>query len=147
MSCLKIYGRWEIPACIPHNNYRSIPFWQQIWVKSGPFGLNYGGNKIFPRYGSNYILLVNVRRMSIRCSEKNKWPNFEIIWSKNSIFWPFWHLFPDFGKTGFFPKNRAPSLFGIYGPLTSCKKPKKSNDPIPRKTPDRRTDRRTRVIP
>ena len=38
----------------------------------------------------------------------------------------------------FFFENRAPSLFVVYGPLTSCKKSEKSYGPIPRKIPNGR---------
>ena len=55
-------------------------------------------------------------------------------------FGPFW---PKKGPRDFFFENRAPSLFSLYGPLTSCKKSEKTNDTILRKTPDRRTDWRT----
>ena len=37
------------------------------------------------------------------------------------LFWPFLAIF---GQIRIFPKNRAPSLFSIYGPLTSCKNQK-----------------------
>ena len=36
-------------------------------------------------------------------------------------------------KPDFFPKNRALSLFCVYGPLTSCKISEKTNEPILRK--------------
>ena len=45
----------------------------------------------------------------------------------------FGHFFPIFWKMIVFPKNRALSLFIIYGPLTSCKKLEKTNEPILRK--------------
>ena len=40
---------------------------------------------------------------------------------------------PFFGKLRVFPKNQALSLLSLYGPLTSCKISKKTNEPIPRK--------------
>ena len=46
------------------------------------------------------------------------------------LFRPF---FPIFQKMKIFPKNPTLSLFYIYGPLTSCKKSEKNNEPIPRK--------------
>ena len=66
---------------------------------------------------------------------KVSWPNSEKTLKnlKNFIFDPF---YPKFGILGFFSKNRFPSLFSIYGPLTSCKKSEKSLEPILRKTPD-----------
>ena len=39
-------------------------------------------------------------------------------------------------------KNRVPSLFRIYSPLTSCKKSEKTNVPILRKTFHGRTNER-----
>ena len=50
---------------------------------------------------------------------------------------------PENRKTGFFPKNRAPSLLTLYGPLTSCKRSEKVNEPILRKLGDRLTDWQT----
>ena len=50
---------------------------------------------------------------------------------------------PKNGEIGFFPKNRASSLFRIYGSLTSCKKSEKSYDPILRKRWDGQTDGET----
>ena len=41
-----------------------------------------------------------------------------------------------------FPKNRALSLFYVYGPLTSCKKIEKTNEPILRTLRHGLTDRR-----
>ena len=42
----------------------------------------------------------------------------------------FRHFWAKMTKMRIFPKNRAPSLFLLYWPLTSCKKPEKTNDPI-----------------
>ena len=56
------------------------------------------------------------------------------------LFRPF---FPYFGKMRIFPKNRALSLFYVYGPLTSCKKSEKSNERILRKMCYARTHGRT----
>ena len=53
------------------------------------------------------------------------------------LFGPF---SPFLRKSEFFLKNPALSLLSIYGPLTSCKISKKSNEPIPRKVRYRRTD-------
>ena len=46
---------------------------------------------------------------------------------KNPILTPF---LPQNSRTRIFFENRAPSLFCIYGPLTSCKKSEKSLEPI-----------------
>ena len=56
------------------------------------------------------------------------------------LFGPF---LPIFGKMRVFPKNPALSLFYVYGPLTSCKITKKTNEPIPRKAHYTRTHGRT----
>ena len=45
------------------------------------------------------------------------------------------------GPRDFFFENRALSLFSVYGPLSSCRKSEKTNDPILRKTLEGRTDR------
>ena len=58
------------------------------------------------------------------------------------LFGPF---LPIFEKMRIFPKNPAPSLFYIYGPLTSCKKIEKTNEPILRKLCYGRTYVRTYV--
>ena len=55
------------------------------------------------------------------------WRNFEKS-RKKPVFDPFWPIFP---KLRFFLQNRFPSLFTIYGPLTSCKKSETSYDPVP----------------
>ena len=56
------------------------------------------------------------------------------------FFAPFW---PKKGQRAFFFKNRFPSLFYIYGPLTSCKKLEKSLEPIPVTLGYGQTDRQT----
>ena len=56
------------------------------------------------------------------------------------LFGPF---FPIFWKILVFLKNRVLSILSLYGPLTSCKIYKKTNEPIPRKLHYRRTDART----
>ena len=60
---------------------------------------------------------------------------------KNPIFDPF---LPQNGETRFFPKNPAPLRFVVYGSLTSCKKSKRSYDPIPKKIPNGQRERRER---
>ena len=55
----------------------------------------------------------------------------------------FGHFFPIFWKMRVFPKNRALSLLSLYGPLTSYKISKKTNEPIPRKVHYARTHGRT----
>ena len=56
------------------------------------------------------------------------------------IFGPFLSIF---GKMRIFSKNRALSLFYIYGPLTSYKKLEKTNEPILRTLHHWLTDRQT----
>ena len=48
-----------------------------------------------------------------------------------------------YGPKKIFIKNQAPSLFKLNNFPSSCKKSEKTNDPILRKAPDRRTDGRT----
>ena len=48
----------------------------------------------------------------------------------------FDHISAMFAKMGVFGKNRASSVFSVYGPLTSCKESEKTNEPILRKTPN-----------
>ena len=43
-------------------------------------------------------------------------------------------------KIRFFWKNPAPSLFSFHRPLTTCQVSEKSNEQIPRKVRQRRTD-------
>ena len=64
-------------------------------------------------------------------------------------FGPFW---PKNGQMDFFLKNRAPSVSSLYGPLTSCKKSEKTNEPILSKCvtdglTDRLTDRSNFIGP
>ena len=48
-----------------------------------------------------------------------------------------------FGRKKIFPENRAPSLFGHCHVAPLCQKSEKTNEPIPRKSGNRRTDERT----
>ena len=52
-------------------------------------------------------------------------------------------IFLKISQTRFFLKNRALSLFSVYGPLTSYQKSEKTDEPILRKTLDRQTERQT----
>ena len=59
----------------------------------------------------------------------------------------FGPLLPIFEKMRIFPKNPALSLFYVYGPLTSCKKIEKTNEPILRKTvTDGQTDSKNPIF-
>ena len=62
---------------------------------------------------------------------------------KNPFLGHFRHFLLIFEKMRIFPKNPALSLFYIYGPLTSCKKIEKTNEPILRTMRHGRTDWQT----
>ena len=53
----------------------------------------------------------------------------------------FWPIFPIFGAKRFFLRNPALSHRKKHGPLTSCWVSQKTNESIPRKLPDGRTER------
>ena len=55
----------------------------------------------------------------------------------------FGPLLPQNGPKFFFSENRAPSLFEDYNFTSSCKKSENFNEPISRKTHNRRTNERT----
>ena len=55
----------------------------------------------------------------------------------------FGPILPHFGTIRFFSKNRAPSRTTLHRSASSCKISKKSNEPIPQKRLDRRTNGRT----
>ena len=61
--------------------------------------------------------------------------NKSILWNyRNSQFLGhFGPFLPKFGQTRYFGENRAVSLLSVYGPITSCKRSEKNNEPIPRK--------------
>ena len=74
------------------------------------------------------------------------------IEKKNSIFRKspktlclghFGTFLPIFEKMRIFPKNMSLSLFYVYGPLTSCKKLEKNNEPILRTLRHGQTDGQT----
>ena len=52
-------------------------------------------------------------------------------------------IFPIFGAKMFFPENPALSRTTSYGFFAPCQNIEKTNNTIPRKRPDRRTDRQT----
>ena len=103
-------------------------FWL-IWLKTGFFPKN-----LFWPFSSLY----NARTFSEKLDKTNDSIFFKSQKISNLVhFDPF---FPKNGETGFFPKNRAPSLLFVYWTLTSCKKSEKTNEPIPRKVCYWRTD-------
>ena len=55
----------------------------------------------------------------------------------------FRHISGIFGRKKIFPENRAPSLFGHYHFASLCQKSEKTNEPIPRKAGNRRTNEQT----
>ena len=69
----------------------------------------------FHRMLDNHPLLLHTK------NQKNRQSRF-LSKSEKVSFWPFLAIF---GQMRFFLKNRAPSVFSIYGPLTSCKKSEK----------------------
>ena len=58
----------------------------------------------------------------------------------------FWSIFPIFGAKHFFLKNPALSRTTSYGFLVPCQNLEKTNNPIPRKRPDRWKDGRTKTL-
>ena len=81
-----------------------------------------------------HFMQKNQKNLMTQFSSKSQKPHFGVILD------PFC---PKKGLRDFFFKNRAPSVFIIYGPLTSCKKSEKSNKPILRKLTNERTNGRT----
>ena len=59
---------------------------------------------------------------------------------KNPVFGPFLVHFPNFEGKKNFSENLALSHTTSYGFLAPCQNLEKTNDRIPRKYPDRRTD-------
>ena len=74
------------------------------------------------------IYMHNMNKIVRAVFEKN---------DKNPILTPF---LAQNSRTRIFFENRAPSLFSIYGPLTSCKNSEKSLEPLLRKLTNRLTD-------
>ena len=72
----------------------------------------------FLQYGAHF------RTFSPKSNEGN------LKYIRKGPFELFWTLFTQFGPNGIFLKNLAPSFFSLYGPLTSCKKPDKTDEPI-----------------
>ena len=59
------------------------------------------------------------------------------------IFGPFWAQFPNFGGKKILTENPALSRTTSHGILAPCQISEKTNDIIPRKCVDRRTDGKT----
>ena len=55
---------------------------------------------------------------------------------KKSYFWPFLVNFPNFGGKKLISQNRV-FMHNFKGFLASCQNLEKSNDPVPRRHPDR----------
>ena len=135
--------------CLQENGFRKNKFVTSyfrrnginfiFWWFFGPFWpifaeLRFFSKNLFLHVFYKYFCLTSCQK-----SEKSHDPILRKLWKtlKNPIFNPFWPIFP---KMRFFSKNRAPSLFYLYWPLTSCKKSESSNDPILRKSVNRQTD-------
>ena len=86
----------------------------------------------FLQYGAHF------RKFSAKSNEGNLKYN-----RKGPFLGYFGPFLPNLGKMRIFPKNRALSLLSLYESLTSCKRPEKTNEPIPRKVRYGRTHRRT----
>ena len=87
--------------------FREMRFSQNV---RGPLDLSFSAKKSIHQW--------------LRFSSKLEKPHFRAILGH------FGPKFPNLGQTRFFPKNRALSLFYVYGPLTSQKKSDKTHDPI-----------------
>ena len=74
-------------------------------------------------------------------AESNDWKSKKML--KGPFLGKFFEVFSIFSIFSIFLKNRASSLFKFHGPLTSCKKSEKTNEPILRKSCHRQTDRHT----
>ena len=118
---------WEKWSKWPHNlpdNHEMIISWKFL-----------PNSTIFDRLISiNMIFHFLLSGLGVNNGSKKRFSIFFFVffWVRISQFTSF--FFGKFGQMGFFPKNRAPSLFYVYGSLTSCKKPGKSLEPILRKS-------------
>ena len=97
-------------------------------------------NQHFLRYGVFATCYITIRRFYLQHFSKN----LRAVFSKKpkkTFLTPFC---PKKGGQNIFSKNRAPSLFSIYAPLTSCQKLERLLEPIMRKgVTDGLTDGRT----
>ena len=128
---LLFFANWVILSQKKQKQKKNSPF-------SGPGGHIFGPfldlldqNWDFSRTnGFHQLLAYNWHLTFGKKSEKSHDPILRKLWktSKKPIFDPFRPILP---KMRFFSKNRFPSLFYIYDPLTSCKKAEKSYDPVP----------------
>ena len=84
---------------------------------------------------------ANIIKFLYRQIQKKLKQNFPIN-SKNPVFGPFWPIFPIFWGKRFFKKNLALPRTTRHGPITPCWVSEKTNEPIPRKLPDWRTEGR-----
>ena len=111
-------------------------------VTSAIFGRFFGQIRIFPKNSIRPHFTPYSPLTSCKRSEKTNEAILRKI-PKTSFLGHFWPFLAIFGQIRISPKNRAPSVFCTYGPLTSCKKSEKTNEPILRKVRHGQTDRRT----
>jgi len=85
--------------------------------------------RIFRNIG---IVLFYTSHYVLASCKKLKISNERILRYKTKcLFWAqICPIYPNFGQTRIFNKNRALSLFSQYGCLSSCKKSEKNNEPI-----------------
>ena len=125
------------------NGSKDIVIWKIEWSDWSRAFKNISQEQEFSRTSGFRRKLVNHKTLHFKpfLTKTNGWIFCK---SPKTLFFPIFGPFlPIFGKMRIFLKNRAPSLFYIYGPLTSCKKLKKTNEPILRTLRHRMTDRQT----
>ena len=97
-----------------------------FWARFGPFLPKFEQTGFFPKKRAPSLLTLYGPLTSCKRSEKTLEPILRKS-LKTSFLGYFGPFLPKFGQTGFFPKNRAPSLFSIYESLTSCKRSEKTS--------------------
>jgi len=125
--------------------------WKKIFSKFFEIFENSILGTFGPKKGQRDFFLKNLIRplftpyIPLTSCKKSEKTNDSILRKipKTSFLGHFWPFLAIFGQMHFFLKNRAPSVFIIYGPLTSCKKSEKTNEPILRKVRCWQTDRQT----
>ena len=98
----------------------------------------FGKKKFFSKIQLSHILGIANKRLCAKNRKKLMMKSREN--AKKPV---FRHISGIFGRKNFFFKNRAPSLFGNHHFASLCKKSEKTNESIPRKAGNRRTDGRT----
>ena len=105
---------------------------------SGKFPAFSAGKKFFSRIGLGHVMGIAIR-IFVQKNQKKLMMKSRVNAQKPG----FRHISGIFGRKKIFFENRAPSLFGHcpFAPL--CQKSEKTNEPIPRKAGNRRTNERT----